>query len=179
MRTPAEKAAGPLRALQCARIAALAVLLCACGEQRQAIIAVEPGPGTACAVDGMLLEDFPGPKAQIHYDGSGPEFFCDTLEMLSSLLRPEQQRHVLAAMTQDMAHADWKKPVGHWIDARGAFYVLGGDLKGSMGPTAASFAQRSDADAFAKQHGGKVYAYPEIKPDMVSLDGGVIRDEKM
>lgn len=168
-----------LPAVRRARIVALAVLLCACGERTQPVVAIEPGPGSACAVDGMLLEDFPGPKAQIHYDGGQPDFFCDTIEMLSSLLRPEQQRHVRAAMTQDMAQADWKKPVGHWIDARKAFYVLGADMKGSMGPTAASFAQRPDADAFAKQHGGKVYAYSELKPEMVALDGGVIRDEKM
>jgi copper chaperone NosL len=176
---PDEVAVRGARLLRHGLIVALAALACACSQRPQPVAAVEPGPGTACAVDGMLLLDFPGPKGQIHYEAGEPEFFCDTMELLSALLRPEQQRAVRAAMTQDMAQAEWKKPVGHWIDARAAFYVLGSDRKGSMGATAASFAQRPDAEAFASQHGGKVYAYAQIKPDMVALDGGVIRDEKM
>ena len=123
-------------------------------------------------LDGMLLVDFPGPKGQIHYDKGPPDFFCDTFELLVTYLSPEEQKRIRAMFTQDMAKADWNKPVGSWIDARSALYVFGSDMKGSMGPTAASFARREDAEAFARQHGGKVVRFEEITPAMVSLDGG-------
>ena len=154
-------------------------LLAACTQPEQPVAAREPTSATTCVLDGMLLADFPGPKGQIHYDKGDPEFFCDTFELLAIYLAPEEKKRVRAVFTQDMAKADWKRPVGNWIDARSAFYVFDSDMKGSMGPTAASFARREDAAAFARQHGGKVVRFEEITLAMVSLDGGVIRDEKM
>ena len=144
----------------------------------------KPGPQeltqeTACALDGMLLLDYPGPKAQIHYDQDEPEFFCDTVEMFSIYLKPEQQRRVVAIYTQDMGKADWRRPQGHWIDARTAFYVQGSSQTGAMGPTLASFARKEDAQAFAKQYGGTVLRFDQVTPDSVILDGGVLRDERM
>lgn len=134
---------------------------------------------TACALDGMLLADYPGAKAQIHYAAGEPEFFCDTLEMFSIYLNPEQQKRVAALYVQDMAEADWQAPKGHWIDATKAFYVQGSSHQGSMGPTLVSFGQRAKAEAFAKQYGGKVLAFAEVKPDMVRLDGGALHDSHM
>ena len=166
-------------AFQPALAGAVLLLFTACGEPQKTVLALEPTDATVCALDGMLLTDFPGPKAQIHYDTGDPDFFCDTMEMLSIYLRPEQQKRVTAVYTQDMAQTDWNKPSGHWIDARAAFYVLGSDMKGSMGPTAASFARAEDAQAFAKAHGGKVLRFDEITPAMVSLDGGVLHDQNM
>ena len=154
-------------------------LLAACTEPERPVIAQEPTQGTTCVLDGMLLADFPGPKGQVHYDKDPPDFFCDTFELLATYLSPEEQKRIRAVFTQDMAKADWKKPVGNWIDARSALYVFGSEMKGSMGPTAASFARREDAEAFARQHGGKVVRFDEITSGMVTLDGGVIRDEKM
>ena len=160
--------------------AALGVsLLAACTEPERPVIAQEPTPGTTCVLDGMLLADFPGPKGQVDYYKDPPDFFCDTFELLATYLSPEEQKRIRAVFTQDMAKADWKKPAGNLIDARSASYVFGSDMKGSLGPTAASFARREDAEAFARQHGGKVVRFQEITPAMVSLDGGVIRDEKM
>lgn len=156
-------------------------LLGACSEQTAtAPVAQAIEPGTACALDGMLLANFPGPKAQIHFAGSTqPEFFCDTVEMFSVALNPEQARLVTAILVQDMGEADWESPRGHWIDARGAFYVLGSELHGSMGPTIGAFASEAKAAEFAKQHGGRVLRFGEVSPEMVVLDGGVLRDQKM
>ncbi|MDR2011537.1 MAG: nitrous oxide reductase accessory protein NosL [Rhodanobacter sp.] len=153
-------------------------LLSACGGGPDASYsAVEPGAGTVCSLDGMRLADYPGPKAQIHYTTGAPDFFCDTIELFSVHLRSEQGRRIQAMYVQDMGAADWKHPQGHWIDARTAFYIVGSDQHGSMGPTIASFADQAQADAFAKQHGGKLYRFEQITPDMVSLDGGVLNDE--
>ena len=158
-----------------------ATLLTACqGSGSAPVAVVEIDRNTACSLDGMLLADYPGPKAQIHYEGNpAPDFFCDTVEMFSVYLNPEQARKVKAIFVQDMAKANWDNPVGHWIDARTAYYVQGSKRLGSMGPTFASFAQEADARQFAADNGGKVLHFSEVKPDMATLDGGALHDKKM
>lgn len=150
--------------------------LIGCGDKSsvsRSLAAVEIGSATACELDGMLLADYGGPKAQIHYAGAAaPVFLCDTLEMFHMLLRPEQQRKMLAAYVQDMGRADWDQPRGHWTDATLAWYVGGSRRKGSMGPTLASFALPADAQRFAAEYGGKVLAFDQVKPEMVDLSGG-------
>lgn len=135
--------------------------------------------GDACSLDGMTLADFPGPKGQIVWANGQHDFFCDTREIVATLLKPEQQRAMKGAYVQDMAKTEWDKPQDAWIDAKAAFYVQGSKRHGSMGPTLASFAERGAADAFAQKYGGKVVAYAEIKPDAVSMDGGMDHDQKM
>ena len=141
-----------------------------------AVSPIEITRGTTDSLDGMTLMDYPGPKGQIQYDQGKPDFFCDTIAMFSIYLKPEQQKHVRAIFVQDMAKTDWNNPTGHWIDAKTAFYVAGSKARGAMGPTLASFASESDASAFAAKEGGKVYRFEQITPDMVILDGGVLKD---
>ena len=161
--------------------AALTALLAACqGPASAPVAVVEIDRSTACSLDGMLLADYPGPKAQIHYENAtAPEFFCDTVEMFSVYLNPEQARKVKGLYVQDMAKADWNAPVGHWIDAKTAFYVQGSKRHGSMGPTFASFAREEDARKFTAENGGKVLRFTEVTPDMAALDGGALHDKKM
>ena len=159
-----------------------ALWLSACGktETAQAVQAAEIDPQSTCSLDGMLLADYPGPKGQIHYVGDkAPIFFCDTVELIQTLLQPEQPKALRAAFVQDMGKADWDKPVGHWIDAKAAFYVRGSKRHGSMGPTLASFAQEADAAGFVQTWGGRVLRFAEIKPDMVDLSGGAEHDGRM
>jgi len=157
--------------------------LAGCGERSggsQALAPVEIDRATSCELDGMLLADYPGPKAQVHYVGQEkPSFFCDTVELFSTLLAGEQVRAVKAAYVQDMGQTDWERPSGHWIDAKTAVYVLGSKRHGSMGPTIASFAQEADAARFAAEYGGKVLRFADIKPDMVDLSGGALHDTRM
>ena len=159
-----------------------AVLLAGCADRAE--VAAQ-GPheivaGTACALDGMLLGDYPGPKAQIHYAGrSEPDFFCDTVEMFNIYTNPEQVRAIRALYVQDMDRTDWDDPQGAWIDARTAFFVAGSSRHGSMGPTIASFGTRAAAEAFAKRYGGKVLAFDEVTADMAVLDGGALHDRTM
>ncbi|MHB1216067.1 MAG: nitrous oxide reductase accessory protein NosL [Thiobacillus sp.] len=141
------------------------------------VVPLEIKQGTSCSLDGMLLADYPGPKAQIHYAGqTEPDFFCDTVEMFHMVLNPEQVRAVRGIFVQDIGKADWDAPRDHWIDAKTAFYVYGSTRDGSMGPTIASFALEADAAKFAAEYGGKVYRFADITPDMVVLDGGVLHD---
>lgn len=164
-------------------LAALAAtLLGACGEAAKtaAVAPKEIDHGTSCSLDGMLLADYPGPKAQIHFVGRDePEYFCDTVEMFNIFLNPEQVRTVRGLFVQDMGKTDWEQPRDHWIDAKSAFYVHGSKRHGSMGPTIASFALEQDAAKFAAEYGGKVYRFADVTPDMVVLDGGALHDSHM
>lgn len=165
------------------RVAVIGVaLLAGCGKQAD-VAAHGPheiAEGTSCALDGMLLRDYPGPKAQIHYASRAePDFFCDTIEMFNIYTNPEQVQAVRAVYVQDMGKTDWDSPVGAWIDARSAFYVVGGSRHGAMGPTIASFAERGAAEKFAAEYGGKVLAFGEVTADMAVLDGGALHDSAM
>ncbi len=161
-------------------MAAGALLGCGQNSRVKPITPVEIDPHTTCDLDGMLLADYPGPKAQIFYAGQDlPTFFCDTVEMFHTILAPEQVKLINAAFVQDMGKADWEQPRGNWIPAKDAVYVLGSKKHGSMGPTIASFGQETDAKKFAEQWGGKLLRYAEIKPEMVDLSGGALHDTRM
>lgn len=157
----------------------LVALLIGCKQTSPPVTAQEITAGTSCSLDGMTLADFPGPKAQIHYATGKPDFFCDTMEMFSIYLQPEQRKNITGIFTQDMGATDWKTPRGHWIDAKQAIYVLGSNKMGSMGPTVATFSHHLDAEKFANEFGGKVLNFSQVTPEMVDLTGGVIHDEHM
>ena len=163
-----------------ALVAPLWLVGCESSGGAKSLAPLEIDASTTCELDGMLLADYPGPKGQVFYSGQDkPQFFCDTVELLHTLLLPEQVQAVAAAYVQDMGKADWDKPQGQWIDAKSALYVLGGKRHGSMGPTIASFALEADAQAFAKQWGGKVLRFADIQPTMVDLSGGALHDTRM
>ncbi len=68
-----------------------------------------------------------------------------------------------AIYVHDMAQTTWEHPAdGAFVPAQSAFYVAGHALKGAMGPTLASFKERSSAEAFAREYGGRVLRYGEI-----------------
>lgn len=173
------------RALGFAALAALSTagLLSGCGDkaaEQTSLAPVEIDRSTSCELDGMLLADYPGPKAQVRFAGQDkPSFFCDTVELFATLLAGEQVRAAQAVYVQDMGQADWNAPKGHWIDAKTAVYVVGGKRHGSMGPTIGSFAQEADAKKFAGEYGGKVLRFAEITPAMVDLSGGALHDTRM
>lgn len=127
----------------------------------------------------MTLLDFPGPKAQIQYSAGAPEFFCSTMEMFSIYLQPEQKRRITGIFTQDMGKTDWENPKGNWFDAKKGFYVLDSKKLGAMGPTLGAFTRKEDAEAFAKQYGGKVLQFGQVTIEMVSMSGSVLHDERM
>jgi copper chaperone NosL len=157
----------------------LTMLALGCSKEVEVSKAADIDRATSCSLDGMILMDYPGPKAQIHYGKGEVDFFCDTMEMFSIYLRPEQQKRVQALYTQDMGKTPWEQPTGNWIDAKSAYYVLGSKKLGAMGPTLAAFARMEDAQAFVKQFGGKVLKFGEVTLSMVSLDGGAQHDERM
>lgn len=164
-------------------LAALTALLAACGDKGSETVSLSPVDferSTGCELDGMLLADYPGPKAQIHYAGRAqPSFFCDTVELFNTVLAAEEVRAIRAIYVQDMGQADWNAPRGFWVDAKNCTYVLGSKRHGSMGPTIASFADEADAAKFVAEYGGKALPFAKITRDMVDLSGGALHDTRM
>lgn len=155
------------------------LLLGACKQAVPQAIAQEPTNDTDCSLDGMVLIDYPGPKAQILYAEGKPDFFCNVMELFSVVLMPEQKRRVAAMFVQDMGKANWDHPHANWIDAKTAFYVVGSKKPGSMGPTFGSFANTQDAENFVKKEGGRIVRFDQISPEMVNMGSSAEHDMKM
>ncbi len=54
------------------------------------------------------------------------------------------------------------------VDATKAYYVVGSDVYGPMGNELIPFEKRVDAEAFAKDHGGRIVTFEEIDKELVS-----------
>jgi len=81
-------------------------------------------------------------------------------------LQPENIKRDHTLYVHDMAQSEWDSPVDTaLIDAREAFYVIGSERLGAMGPTLASFADSTAADSFAAEFGGQVKAFADITMD--------------
>lgn len=144
------------------------MMLTGCGQSEdQASVAreLQPiAPGDECHVCGMLISGFPGPKGQAFIHNRTESLkFCSTVDLFNWLLQPETPGVLDVAYVQDMSAADWKNTdKAQYIDVHDAWYVIGHDQRGAMGPTLASFATQAAADDFAHQHGGRVLTYAQI-----------------
>jgi copper chaperone NosL len=148
-------------------------LLAACGQAVLTATAQEPSAETACALDGMVLKDFPGSKAQVQFVEGKPDYYCDLMELFAVLLAPENKRQVAGVFVQDIGKTDWAKPEGHWIPAKEALYVVGSKKQGSMGPTFGAFSNAQDAAAFVQKEGGKVLPFNQITAAMLDTRGAM------
>ena len=111
--------------------------------------------------------DFPGAKAQIHYKNGKIDSFCSTLDMFLFYLQPDRPRNIAAIYVNDMGKADWDHPGNHWLDARKASYVYGGDIMVLMGEALVPFSDLKDAGAHVKDHGGKIIRFDDVTMDML------------
>lgn len=160
---------------------AFGLLLLGCGEEA----ANEPPAPAALTRDaighycGMIVADHEGPKAQIYVgDEEEPIWFTSVRDAIAFTLLPEEPKDLAAVWVTDMGRAEeraggWSHPENDraWIDARGAFYVLGSARRGGMGQAeAVPFAERAAAEAFVERHGGRIVTFSEI-PESDILGG--------
>lgn len=146
-------------------------LVSACSENpdKTALIhkAVAMESTDECHICGMLITRFGGPKGEVfkkEQDGKVLKF-CSTKDMFSYYLDPENTRNISQLMVHDMSKMPWGSEGiddKHLIDAKTAWYVAGSSKKGAMGSTLASFSLQTDAQAFAKEFGGKVLSFSEV-----------------
>lgn len=165
-----------LRRLVSLTLIALFALLAGCSSEPESttLAAAQPiDAGDSCHVCGMLIKDFAGPKGEAFMHGRKTALkFCSTMDLFSFVLQPENETQVSHAYVHDMSAVPWDKPSDDaFVRATEAWYVVGHDLPGAMGPTLASFARREAADAFAQKHGGEVIAYTDITLELLGRLG--------
>jgi copper chaperone NosL len=123
---------------------------------------IELSKNHACPICGMVLVEHPGPKAQIHYTNKVIETFDTTPHMFMSYLQPEHSRKIGAIFVHDMGKADWDHPENFWIDAKKAFFVLGGNKRGPMGEPLVPFSTSKDAENYVKTYGGQTLRFEDV-----------------
>lgn len=145
----------------------LLLFVAACSEdvkQEVNTASVTFNAGDECHVCGMLVIEWPGAKGQSINKQSGETLkFCSTTDLFSWWLQPENKTVQAQIYVHDMAKTEWVNPVDdHLIDAREAWYVVGSDLIGAMGPTLVSYADESAALELAAKSGGRVLRFDDI-----------------
>lgn len=156
--------------------ALLAVFLAGCSESQEQVTE-KPAPvhiesGDECHVCGMAITRFPGPKGEaITAREQQVNKFCSTRDMFSWALQPENAKRDHTLYVHDMAQTDWEHPDDTaLIDAREAFFVVGSERTGAMGPTLASFATENSAVEFANEFGGEVVGFQDVTMDHLTQD---------
>ncbi len=151
---------------------AFTAFLAGCSDSGESTEGARPDPvhfdsGDECHVCGMAITRFPGPKGEaITVREEQVRKFCSTRDMFSWVLQPENVNRDHTLYVHDMAETEWEEPADTaLIDAREAFYVVGSERTGAMGPTLASFAEASAAEAFAAEFGGEVVPFADITLD--------------
>lgn len=126
---------------------------------------------------GMMLTEHEGPKGQIFLKGvDEPVWFSSAHDTLAFTLLPEEPKDIAAIYVSDMGTApSWADPgPDNWTDARAASFVIGSDAQSAMGGTeAVPFADKTKAEAFARDHGGQVYAFDAIPPDAILVTADI------
>jgi len=158
--------------LKVLRLVPLIFLLTACEQQSSnedfhPPVIIESGD--ECHVCGMLITKMPGPKGQA-FDKRSQQTrkFCSTFDLISWYLQPENISNVAEVYVHDMANTSWETPDDtKLISARKAFFVIDSNKKGSMGKAIVSFKNRSDAELFKKQWGGKIVLFDQLSLELI------------
>ncbi len=152
------------------------IALTGCNEQ---VAAPDPAKLTRNAIGhycNMIVADHPGPKAQVHEKGrDAPLWFSSVRDGLAYLALPGEAQKVSAIYVHDMGRAtSWNEPqnTGIWIEASQAVYVIGSKKRGGMGALETiPFNNRTKAEAFARNHGGRIVDYADIPTTYILGDG--------
>ena len=147
--------------------------LAGCNDQKTAE-APPPQEITDSAIGhycGMNVLEHSGPKGQIILASrKDPVWFSSARDAISFTLLPEEPRDIRAIYVSDMAKApSWDKPgANNWVDARQASFVIGSRRQGGMGgDEAVPFSDRSAAEKFMAENGGRIVAFAEVPKDYV------------
>jgi copper chaperone NosL len=147
--------------------------LAGCNDQKTAE-APPPQEITDSAIGhycGMNVLEHSGPKGQIILASRKDSvWFSSARDAISFTLLPEEPRDIRAIYVSDMARApSWDKPgANNWVDARQASFVIGSRMQGGMGgDEAVPFSDRSAAEKFAAENGGRIVAFAEVPKDYV------------
>lgn len=149
-------------------------LLMGCGapSQRQAEAPAAPvaSEGAECAVCGMVVDEEPGPRAQVLRADGTREFFCSMADLRAALASPSP--HGAARQT-------WVEPVeelsphgapGHWESAERLSYVVGFENPGVMGRPALAVLDPATAQRLAEAKGGWIVSWSSLLATPFNVD---------
>lgn len=157
---------------------AAALLLAGCGNEETASRPppVVPDREAVTYFGRMILLDHQGPKAQIILrsalkDGTGPLWFPSVRDAVAFTKLPGEPKDIAAIYVTDMAMADgWDDPKV-WMEPEKAVFVIESEMRGGMGaPEAVPFSDRTAAETFAGEHGGRIVAWADIPEAYVLSD---------
>lgn len=124
-----------------------------------------------CALCGMIVVHFPGPKGQACLRDGRVLTFCSVHDLLAWAWQPESAPALGALHVHDLSRTEWRHPSDDaYMNARDAIYVVGHDQHSAMGHSPAPFSRQTDAESFMARHGGHLLAFDR-------LDWDSIRDE--
>ena len=151
-------------------IGALPILsLAGCGQGENSAANCSPivlADDRECALCGMTISNFPGPKGQACLDSDETLGFCSTNDLLSWSWQPESRPRIRALYVHDLSRTGWQKPSDEsWMEASKGWYVTGHDQKGAMGHSPAPFSAKADAQTFASDHGGQLLTFEDLDWD--------------
>jgi copper chaperone NosL len=128
-----------------------------------------PAPSTKdkCPVCGMFVGKYPDWVATVTFTDSKTLFFDGAKDFFTyyhsmQKYTPERKQASIAAIYVNDYYT--LKPV----DARQAYFVIGGDVFGPMGKELVPFGRLNDANAFLKDHKGrKVLRFSDVTPGVL------------
>ena len=151
-----------------------ALALAGCNAEKTAEAPPPPQEMTDAAIGhycGMNVLEHTGPKGQIILASrKDPVWFSSARDAISFTLLPEEPKDIRAIYVSDMAKAPtWDKPgANNWVDAKQASFVIGSRRQGGMGgDEAVPFSDRSTAEKFVAENGGRVVAFTDVPKDYV------------
>jgi copper chaperone NosL len=109
-----------------------------------------------CAVCGMLVRDQPAPRGVARHRDGTEAFACSVGDLLVYLGAPSphgRASEVLVEIMEPGVDPALRETHAHaWVSADAAWYVLGVERGGIMGPPVLAYAEHADADAAARGH---------------------------
>lgn len=163
-----------MRILAISSILIGALALGGCNDKKAAEAPPPPRQLTSTAIGhycGMNVLEHPGPKGQILLASrKEPVWFSSARDTVSFTMLPEEPKDIRAIYVSDMAKATtWEEPgATNWVDARQAVFVIGSRMKGGMGAAElVPFSDRSAAEKFASDNGGRIVSFAEVPKDYV------------
>lgn len=152
----------------------LPLALVGCNDNKQA--ATIPPPHRMTVEDighycGMNVLEHPGPKGHVFAASLiQPVWFSSVRDAIAFTMLPDEPKDILAIYVSDMGKApDWDKPgADNWIEARKALFVIESRVTSGMGGNeAVPFSDRTAAERFVGEKGGRIVAFDQVPRDYV------------
>jgi copper chaperone NosL len=123
---------------------------------------LQPDKKEKCPVCGMFVYKYPDWVARIVHEDGRQLYFDGAKDLFKYYLQPEKYEPNRGTRIRSIEVTEYydMRP----MDAKGAFYVIGGDILGPMGKELIPFQSLQDAQAFKQDHGGtQILTFDQVK----------------